>query len=54
MTQLPSRLKVEFNPDGIQLHALYRSPGGPEPNTKARRREARQGEAVTVAEGEVN
>jgi hypothetical protein len=52
--QLPSCLIVEFNPDGIQLHALYRSPGGPDPNTKARRREGRQGEAVSVAEGETN
>lgn len=34
MTELPSRLIVEFKPDGIQLRALYRSPGGPGPSTR--------------------
>jgi hypothetical protein len=42
MTELPSRLKVEFKPDGIRLRTLYRGRGRPGPNTKARRREVEQ------------
>lgn len=34
------RLVLEFKPDGIHARILYRRQGGPNPGTKARRREA--------------
>jgi hypothetical protein len=36
------RLVVEFGQDGVQIRTLYRSPGGPGPSPKARRREVEQ------------
>lgn len=36
----PRRLVLTFTREGLQVRALYRSKGGPNPGTKARRREA--------------
>ncbi len=34
------RLILTFKPDGLEVRTLYRSKSGPNPGTKARRREA--------------
>jgi len=53
------RLVLTFKPDGLEVRTLYRSKGGPNPGTKARRREvaqlARTGllEALEALEGDV-
>ncbi len=53
------RLVLTFKPDGLEVRTLYRSKGGPNPGTKARRREvaqlARTGlrEALEAIEGDV-
>ena len=36
------RLVLTFKPDGLEVRTLYRSKSGPNPGTKARRREAAQ------------
>jgi hypothetical protein len=36
------RLILTFKPDGLEVRTLYRSKGGPNPGTKARRREVAQ------------
>jgi hypothetical protein len=36
------RLVLTFKPDGLEVRTLYRSKGGPNPGTKARRREVAQ------------
>ncbi len=53
------RLVLTFKPDGLEARVLYRSKSGPNPGTKARRREvaqlARTGlrEALEALEGDV-
>ncbi len=53
------RLVLTFKPDGLEVRTLYRSKSGPNPGTKARRREvaqlARTGlrEALEALEGDV-
>ncbi len=53
------RLVLTFKPGGLEVRTLYRSKGGPNPGTKARRREvaqlARTGllEALEALEGDV-
>jgi hypothetical protein len=53
------RLVLTFKPDGLEVRTLYRSKGGPNPGTKARRREvaqlARTGlqDALEALEGDV-
>ncbi len=53
------RLVLTFKPDGLEVRTLYRSKGGPNPGTKARRREvaqlARTGlqDALEAIEGDV-
>jgi hypothetical protein len=53
------RLVLTFKPDGLEVRTLYRRQAGPNPGTKARRREvaqlARTGllEALEALEGDV-
>jgi hypothetical protein len=53
------RLVLTFKPGGLEVRTLYRSKGGPNPGTKARRREvaqlARTGlqDALEAIEGDV-
>ncbi|MBA3617108.1 MAG: hypothetical protein H0W52_13475 [Rubrobacteraceae bacterium] len=53
------RLILTFKPEELIVHALYRTDEGPNPGTKARRREvsglAREGlrEALSALEGDV-
>ncbi len=53
------RLVLTFKPEELVVHALYRTDEGPNPGTKARRREvsglAREGlrEALSALEGDV-
>jgi hypothetical protein len=53
------RLVLTFKPEELIVHALYRTDEGPNPGTKARRREvsglAREGlrEALSALEGDV-
>ncbi len=53
------RLTLTFKPEELIVHALYRTDEGPNPGTKARRREvsglAREGlrEALSALEGDV-
>lgn len=36
------RLVLTFNPEGVEVRALYRSKNGPNPGTKARAREVQE------------
>jgi hypothetical protein len=59
MTEGLQRLVLTFKPEELIVHALYRTDEGPNPGTKARRREvsglAREGlrEALRAFEGDV-
>ena len=54
------RLVLTFKPEGVEIRALYRSQDGPNPGTKARKREvedlAREGltQALEALEGRVD
>ena len=53
------RLVLTFKPEGVEARALYKTQGGPGPNTKARRREVTEltraglARALEALEGDV-